>query len=152
MDRKFIEGKLSVIIPIYNAEKYLRKTLDSILVQTYKDIEIVLVDDCSNDDSANIIKEYIQKYPEIVYFLQETNQGAGAARNKALELATGQYVAFLLHQRGSGPFLGLLGTSHPGPHAGHGPRHDLVSGGGADGTQGVFSSELPSLGDGLPVV
>ena len=95
MDRKFIEGKVSVIIPIYNAEKYLRKTLDSIIVQTYKDIEIVLVDDCSDDDSANIIKEYIQKYPEIVYFLQETNQGAGAARNKALELATGQYVAFL---------------------------------------------------------
>ena len=69
MDRKFIEGKVSVIIPIYNAEKYLRKTLDSILVQTYKDIEIVLVDDCSNDDSANIIKEYIQKYPEIVFKL-----------------------------------------------------------------------------------
>lgn len=95
MDKKFVEGKVSVITPIYNAEKYLRKTLDSILAQTYKDIEIVLVDDCSSDDSANIIREYMQKHPEIVYFLQETNQGAGAARNKALELATGQYVAFL---------------------------------------------------------
>lgn len=95
MDKQFIEEKVSVITPIYNAEKYLRKTLDSILAQTYKDIEIVLVDDCSSDDSANIIREYMQKHPEIVYFLQETNQGAGAARNKALELATGQYVAFL---------------------------------------------------------
>lgn len=95
MDKQFIEERVSVITPIYNAEKYLRKTLDSILAQTYKDIEIVLVDDCSSDNSANIIKEYMQKHSEIVYFLQEINQGAGAARNKALELATGQYVAFL---------------------------------------------------------
>ena len=58
MDRKFIEGKVSVIIPIYNAEKYLRKTLDSILVQTYKDIEIVLVDDCSTDETMQVVKIY----------------------------------------------------------------------------------------------
>jgi teichuronic acid biosynthesis glycosyltransferase TuaG len=54
-----------------------------------------LVDDCSKDNSAAIIKEYQQTHPQIVYYLQPTNMGAGAARNKALELAKGQYAAFL---------------------------------------------------------
>lgn len=95
MKKIFLDEKVSVITPIYNAEKYLRKTLESVFVQTYKNIEIILVDDCSTDSSADIIKEYMKNHSEIIYFLQETNQGAGAARNKALELATGRYVAFL---------------------------------------------------------
>ena len=95
MKKKFVENRISVITPIYNSEKFLRKTLDSVLLQKYNDIEIVLVDDCSKDSSAKIIKEYQKKHKEIKYFCQEKNQGAGAARNKALELATGQYVAFL---------------------------------------------------------
>ena len=93
--RKYIEGLVSVIIPIYNAEKYLAATLDSIFSQDYKDIEIVLVDDCSKDKSAEIIADLQKTHPEIVYHLQEKNMGAGAARNKALELAMGQYAAFL---------------------------------------------------------
>ena len=95
MERTYIEGLVSVIMPIYNAEKYLAITLDSIFCQDYKDIEIVLGDDCSKDKSAKIIADLQKSHPEIVYFLQEKNMGAGAARNKALELARGQYVAFL---------------------------------------------------------
>lgn len=95
MVREYIEGRVSVITPIYNAEKYLRETLQSVLEQTYTDIEIVLVDDCSTDKSADIIHDFQQRCSKIVYFCQPKNMGAGAARNKALELATGQYVAFL---------------------------------------------------------
>lgn len=95
MERTYIEGLVSVIIPVYNAEKYLAETLNSIFAQDYKNIEIVLVDDRSKDDSAKIISDFQNTHSEIVYFLQEKNMGAGAARNKALELAKGQYVAFL---------------------------------------------------------
>lgn len=95
MNREYVKDRVSVITPIYNAEKYVKKTLSSIFAQTYKNIEIVLVDDCSKDDSAQIIAHIKEQHPEIVYFRQPKNMGAGAARNKALELATGQYVAFL---------------------------------------------------------
>lgn len=95
MERTYIAGLVSVIIPIYNAEKYVQGTLSSVFAQEYKDIEIVLVDDCSTDGSAQIIAELQKEHSEIIYFLQEKNMGAGAARNKALELARGQYVAFL---------------------------------------------------------
>lgn len=91
----YVQGLVSVITPVYNAEKVIAKTLDSIFKQTYKDIEVVLVDDQSRDKSADIIRHYQEKHPEIVYFLQPENKGAGHARNKALELAKGQYVAFL---------------------------------------------------------
>lgn len=95
MERKYEMGLVSVITPVYNAGKVIEKTLESIFKQTYKPIEIVLVDDCSMDNSQEVIAEYLPEHPEIVYFRQLTNQGAGAARNKALELAKGQYVAFL---------------------------------------------------------
>lgn len=95
MARQYIKGKVSVIIPIYNAERYLSRTLESVFSQTYKNIEIILVDDCSKDNSVHIINDYKQQHSEIKYFLQPKNMGAGAARNKCLEIATGQYVAFL---------------------------------------------------------
>lgn len=98
MERKpedYIKGLVSVITPVYNCEKYIGCTLNSVFAQTYKDIEIVLVDDQSKDRSAEIIKKFQSTHSEIVYFLQPENKGAGHARNKALELARGQYVAFL---------------------------------------------------------
>ncbi len=95
MERNYAENTVSVIIPVYNVEEYIDRTLKSIFTQTYKDIEIVMVDDCSTDYSAEIITKYQEEHPEIVYYLQEKNMGAGHARNKALELAKGRYVAFL---------------------------------------------------------
>lgn len=95
MSREYVDGLVSVITPVYNAERYLRKTLATVFQQSYKNIEIILVDDCSKDNSSAIIADLQKEHPEIVYHLQERNMGAGAARNKALELASGRYVAFL---------------------------------------------------------
>lgn len=86
---------VSVIIPVYNAEKYISETIDSVLNQTYQKIQIVLVDDCSNDSSGRIIADYVKEHDNVVYHLQEKNGGAAVARNTALALAKGRYVAFL---------------------------------------------------------
>lgn len=93
--RQYVDGLVSVITPVYNAENVIRATLESIFAQTYPNIEIVLVDDCSTDNSQAVIEGYIKDHPEIIYYRQSKNQGAGAVRNKALELARGQYIAFL---------------------------------------------------------
>ena len=86
--------KVSVIIPVYNVENYLRECLDSIVNQTLKDIEIILVDDGSTDSSLSICNEYAQKDNRITVLTQQ-NKGVGAARNKGLERATGDYLYFL---------------------------------------------------------
>lgn len=87
---------VSVITPVYNCEDYIGETIESALSQTYKDIEIILVDDCSTDRSSDIIKEYKYKYPDkIRYHKLEKNMGVAVARNTALDIAKGRYVAFL---------------------------------------------------------
>ena len=86
--------KVSVIIPVYNAEKYLRQCLDSICGQTIKDIEIICVDDGSTDSSPEILREYKEKDERVIVVRQE-NAGAGAARNKGLDLSKGKYLSFL---------------------------------------------------------
>lgn len=89
------EPKISIIIPVYNVEKYLRECLDSCINQTLQDIEIICVDDCSTDNSYKILEEYQQKDSRIKIFRQEENKKQGAARNKGLEIATGEYVWFV---------------------------------------------------------
>ena len=91
----FDNNKVSVIIPVYNKEKYLKKSIESIISQSYKDWEIILVDDCSTDNSAQIISKYTAEYPNIIYHKQEKNGGAAVARNTALSLANGRFAAFL---------------------------------------------------------
>jgi teichuronic acid biosynthesis glycosyltransferase TuaG len=146
MERTFVKDLVSVIIPVYNSERFIAKTIDSVLSQTYSNIEIIIVDDCSTDSSEQIIEGYFSPKgvhkrlsltsnccqkdkcdtdysdtlslnkscsgsvttPSVlqtatspqgealgIYYRQPTNQGAAVARNKALELAKGQYVAFL---------------------------------------------------------
>lgn len=85
---------ISVIVPIYNREKYLRTCLDSIVNQSYKNLEIILVDDGSTDDSVTICEEYATDDLRIKIIRQE-NQGVAAARNAGLRQAAGQYVGFV---------------------------------------------------------
>ncbi len=86
--------KVSVIIPVYNVEQYLRQCLDSVVNQTLKDIEIICVNDGSEDDSLSILTEYAAKDKRMIVLNQE-NRGAGAARNRGLKMAKGKYLSFL---------------------------------------------------------
>ncbi|MCI9167565.1 MAG: glycosyltransferase family 2 protein [Dorea sp.] len=86
--------KVSVIIPVYQAQRYLRQCLDSVTGQTLKEIEIICVDDGSVDDSARILEEYAARDDRIRVISQE-NAGAGAARNRGLSEASGEYLSFL---------------------------------------------------------
>ena len=85
---------VSVIIPVYNVEEYLRQCLDSVREQTLSDIEIICVNDSSTDGSLSILEEYAKKDPRIQVVTQP-NGGAGAARNKGLSMAAGKYLSFL---------------------------------------------------------
>ena len=78
---------ISIIIPCYNVEKYLDSCLESILNQTFKNYEIIFVDDCSTDNTYNIIKEYEMKYDYVKALKNPINSGAGAARNLGLKEA-----------------------------------------------------------------
>ena len=86
--------KVSVIIPVYNAGKYLRECLDSITNQTLTDIEIICINDGSTDDSQEILEEYAKKDQRFKLFTQE-NKGQGATRNRALTYITGEYFSFM---------------------------------------------------------
>ena len=88
------QPKVSIIIPVYNVEKYLARCLDSLIIQTLEDIEIILVDDSSTDSSYAVCNEYAQKDNRIKV-IHKINEGAGMARNAALEVATGEYIGFV---------------------------------------------------------
>ena len=86
--------KISIIIPVYNSEKYLSKCIDSILNQTYKDFELLLINDGSKDNSLSIMKEYSLKDNRIKV-IDQKNMGVAKTRNKGIELATGEYITFI---------------------------------------------------------
>lgn len=85
---------VSIIIPVYNVQAYLRECLDSILLQTYKKYEVILVDDGSEDDCVNLCDEYAQKDSRFIAIHKE-NGGVASARNKGLQVAKGEYVTFV---------------------------------------------------------
>lgn len=90
-----MDNKVSIIVPIYNVEQYLRECIDSLVHQTYQNIEILLVHDGSKDRSDLIMEEYKQKYPHIVKTFYKENGGLADARNYGLQYATGDYVCFV---------------------------------------------------------
>lgn len=87
--------KVSVVVPIYNVEKYLRECLDSLIGQTLKEIEIICVDDGSTDSSKEIIREYVQKDARVKMIAKEKNSGYGNSMNQGFDLASGEYVGIL---------------------------------------------------------
>lgn len=91
--REFIDNLVSIIVPVYNAEKYLLDTLNCLAAQTYEDVEVVLVDDGSTDGSPAICNDFTVKDPRFKYVRQE-NAGAGAARNRGMDTASGEFLLF----------------------------------------------------------
>lgn len=87
--------KISIIVPIYNSEKYFKKCIESLVNQTFKDIEIILVNDGSTDNSEKIIDEYIEKYPDLIKKINKENGGQASARNLGLKNAKGKYIFFI---------------------------------------------------------
>lgn len=88
------ERKVSVIVPVYNSEKYLSKTIESIINQEYSKIELILVNDGSKDNSAGICNDYKNKDPRVVV-IHQNNKGVSSARNAGLDKAIGEYIGFV---------------------------------------------------------
>lgn len=89
-----IKGLVSVIMPTYNCGRFITETIESIQAQTYENWEIVIVDDCSKDDTKQVVEALIEKDSRIKYHCLEVNSGAAVARTKSMELAQGEYMAF----------------------------------------------------------
>ena len=90
-----VNGLVSIITPTYNCGKFIGETIESVQKQTYTNWEMVIVDDCSTDDTKDVVERYLQQDKRIKYHCLTENSGAAVARTKAMELATGQYMAFL---------------------------------------------------------
>lgn len=90
-----MSGMVSVIIPLYNSEKYIVRCIESVINQSYNDLEIIIIDDNSNDKSSEIVKRYLNKYDNIKYIKNEVRLGASQCRNIGLLEAESQYVLFL---------------------------------------------------------
>jgi glycosyltransferase, group 2 family protein len=87
--------KLSIIVPVYGVEKYIDKCLDSLVKQSLKEIEIIVVNDGTKDNSQKIIDKYVKKYPEKIKSYIKENGGQGSARNYGLEKANGEYIGYV---------------------------------------------------------
>ncbi len=109
--------KISFVVPVYNTEKFLSATLDSILAQTYRNIEVICSDDCSTDSSPRILDEYAKKDPRVKVVTAEKNGGVSIARNLGLERVAGDYVWFfdsddLLHPQAAEIMLRACESNH----------------------------------------
>lgn len=86
---------VSVVVPAYNASRFLRQAVDSVLAQTYSNLELIIVDDCSTDDTLQIIQEYAARDSRVRVIAGEENQGVARVRNRGIQAAQGEYIALL---------------------------------------------------------
>lgn len=86
---------VSVIMPAYNSEKYIADAIDSVLAQTYRNFELILINDCSADSTLDIMNNYAQKDSRITVVSNEVNSGVSFSRNRTIRMSEGEYVAFL---------------------------------------------------------
>ena len=86
---------VSVIMPTFNCGQYIIQSIESVIAQTVTDWELLIVDDCSTDNTAEVLKPYLEKYPNIHYYVLPQNGGPAVARTEAMKRATGKYIAFL---------------------------------------------------------
>ncbi len=115
------KSTITIIIPVYNKEAYLERCLDSVLAQTYPHLEVLLIDDCSKDDSLRICEDYAKKDSRVRVIKQAENAGASAARNAGIEAATGDYIGFTDADDWIEPgmyetLLEAIGKAKPGSH------------------------------------
>ncbi len=89
------EDLVSIITPTYNSAKFIGETIESVLKQSYENWEMIIIDDCSTDNTKEIIEKYAAIDERIKYYILDKNYGAAIARTKAMELASGKYIAFL---------------------------------------------------------
>ena len=87
--------EISIIMTVYNSEKYLEKAIDSVYDTKFRNFEFIIIDDCSTDNSLKIIKQYSKKYNNIIVLENEKNIGAGLSKNKGLSIAKGEYIGFI---------------------------------------------------------
>lgn len=87
--------KISIVVAVYNAEKTLKKCVDSLIGQTLKNTEIILVNDCSKDNSSSICKQYESEYSNVIAIDNPYNVGVSATRNNGIEKAKGDYICFV---------------------------------------------------------
>ena len=93
-DIQMYDYNLTVIVPVYNGEKYLKSCLESLAAQTLENIEVIIIDDGSTDDSANIARSFEESYSHFTVFKQQ-NSGRSAARNRGLDMAKGEFIVFV---------------------------------------------------------
>src|SRR5690606_30744980 len=86
---------VSIITPLHNGERFVAETIESILAQSYKEWELIVVDDCSSDNGVKIVQEYSERDSRILLKSNNKNLGPAITRNKAIEFAKGEYIAFL---------------------------------------------------------
>lgn len=90
-----IKPSISVVVPVYNTRRYLNRCLDALMAQTISDMEVIIIDDCSNEDICSVVAPYLKQDGKLVYYERlEQHRGPGGARNLGISLASGNYIAF----------------------------------------------------------